>query len=248
MASRLQDHIAAAHDLNARMEAIQNGPILFIEYAAGLEPDDFVKFFEAIGSLKRISACIDVGHVGIRQIRAAYARLPAGDDICALKGKESEMSGAIEDVQSSIEYALPAVLGLIQTLGAIGKPVHFHLHDGHPLSNCSPFGVSDHLSFLTEIPLGFEYLGRRSVSPMFGPSGLDRIISTSAKCVARASFTLEIHPCFHRRPLGDVAPRFAHWREKTNAEQMNHWLWTLAQNHALLLALLERHAADPLVP
>jgi hypothetical protein len=142
-------------------------------------------------------------------------------------------------VQSAAQTALPTVLRLIERLCAIGKAVHFHLHDGHPFSTFSPFGVSDHLSFLAEIPLGFEYQGRRSLPLMFGPSGLSQIAAKALQAVPadRLSFTLEIHPDYDRLPLDETDGEglFAHWRDKTNAEQMNHWLAVLAQNHRLLL-------------
>jgi len=37
-------------------------------------------------------------------------------------------------------------------------------------------------------------------------------------------------------PLGDAATLFSHWRDKTNAEKMNHWLAVLQANHRLLQA------------
>jgi len=109
------------------------------------------------------------------------------------------------------------------------------LHDAHPLSTFSPFGVSDHLSFLAEIPIRFDYHGRRSVPPMFGPAGLGRIVAKAIEAVGGVSFTLEIHPTAERLALGDAAALFGHWQDKTNAEQMNHWLSVLGRNHALLL-------------
>jgi len=131
---------------------------------------------------------------------------------------------------------LPAVLELLPKLGHSGKPVHFHLHDGHPLSTFSPFGVSDHLSFLTEIPLNFEYQGRRRARLMFGPGGLFEIVAQAMQVFGgeRLSFTLEIHPPADRLPLGDAAQLFHHWRDHTNAEKMNCWLAVLAENHQLL--------------
>jgi hypothetical protein len=132
------------------------------------------------------------------------------------------------------------VLKLIEDLGTLGKPLHFHLHDGHPLSTFSPFGVSDHLSFLSEIPLSFEYAGRRAAPLMFGPAGLAQVVAKAIEAVGheRLSLTLEIHPTFGRLSLGDAAGLFTHWRDLAHAEQMNHWLSVLAQNHDLILKTL----------
>ena len=126
----------------------------------------------------------------------------------------------------------------------LGKPVHFHLHDGHPLSAFSPFGVPDHLSFLAEIPLNFEHRGRLTTPHMFGPAGLAQIAGKAIEVIGRerVSFTLEIHPTNERLSLGDVSPMFTHWVDKTNAEKMNHWLSVLSENHRLLKSSL---AATP---
>ena len=237
MVTQPEDFLRAARAMGARLEQINQCPNLFIEYAAGLKPETFARFFGSIPELARISACIDIGHIGIWQARSAYSEIHPGEDICSLKSKKFKLPQVMPDVEKAAGSALPAVLNVIEALGAIGKPVHFHLHDGHPLSTFSSFGVSDHLSFLMEIPLGFEYRGRRSVPLLFGPIGLSRIVAKAIEAIGpdRVSYTLEIHPTGDRLPLGDAAPLFGHWRDKTNAEQMNHWLSVLSQNHSLLL-------------
>ena len=115
------------------------------------------------------------------------------------------------DVEAAVNAGAAAALDVVEAISALKKPVHFHLHDGHPLSTVSPFGVSDHLGFQAEIPLNFEYRGRRAVAPMFGPEGLAKVVSRAVRVHgghAVCSFTLEIHPTFERLPLGDAAPLF----------------------------------------
>lgn len=226
----------AAEALNTGLAALNDGPLLFVEYAVGLEPEVFAGFFRSIRELGRVSACLDTGHVGIWQARKAFARRHPGLDVCAVKTRPDQLPQYLPDVQQAAATALGAVLDLLTAIGSLGKPVHCHLHDGHPLSNFSPFGVSDHLSFLSEIPLPREVDGRRSVPPMFGPAGLRSILERALQCVgpAQLSLTLEIHPTFERRPLGEAAPLFAHWTDKTHAEQMNHWVETLAENARLV--------------
>lgn len=235
--SRPQDFLRAAREMEVRLEKIDQCPMLFIEYAVGLEPSAFATFFASIRELARISACIDIGHVGIREARTTYAQTHPGEDICALKSQNAKLPQVMPEVEAVVSSAPATVLNLIERLGALGKPVHFHLHDAHPLSTSSPFGVSDHLSFLTEIPLQFEYRGRRSVPLMFGPAGLSRVVAKALDAIGpeRVSFTLEIHPTEGLLSLGDAAPLFGHWVDKTNAERMNHWLWVLSRNHALVL-------------
>ncbi|HPC60536.1 MAG TPA: hypothetical protein PKX23_07760 [Verrucomicrobiota bacterium] len=225
----------AAEVVNADLAAVSDGPMLFIEYAAGLQPEVFAEFFHSIRGLPRVSACLDIGHVGIWQARKAFAQRHPGQDVCALKSRPEELPRYLSDIEQAVGTALEAVLDLLTAIGSLGKPLHCHLHDGHPLSEFSPFGVSDHLSFFTSIPLPGAPGGRRSVPPMFGPAGLKRILERALQCAGpeQLSLTLEIHPTFERKPLADAAPLFAHWTDKTNAEKMNHWVDTLTQNAGL---------------
>ena len=64
--------------------------------------------------------------------------------------------------------------------------------------------------------------------------------------MSRLSFTLEIHPTGGRLGLADAAGLFRHWTDKTNAEQMNHWLSVLQVNHALLRQAIQD--APPAAP
>jgi hypothetical protein len=141
------------------------------------------------------------------------------------------------DIEAAGAKGVEVVCDLTGKLLQLNKPMHFHLHDGHPLSAFSPFGVADHLSFFAEIPLSFEHQGHRAVPTMFGPAGLLRVI----RCVlnrppsAAVSFTLEIHPTGENMPLGNATSLFGHWKDKTNAEKTNHWLSVLSENHTLLV-------------
>ncbi len=243
--TRFDEYLAALHEIESRSKKVPGSPYLFVEYAAGLEPDFFIEILKAIQDLEHVSACIDIGHIGIWQVRSAYSRNHPGKDVCAITPYDPELPEVIRDVQKAVDSGLDAVLDVIQALGRLEKPLHFHLHDGHPLSFFSPFGVSDHLSFLVEIPIPFEYKDRRSLDPMFGPSGLSRIVTESLQLLGpdRVSFTLEIHPTEGRLPLANADYLFNHWRDKTNAERMNYWLSILAQNHKLLFDIAAKRIA-----
>jgi hypothetical protein len=236
MASRQNDYVAAAWKLENELERFAGCPMLFIEYAAGLEPKDFVRFFRSILDLDHISACIDISHVGIQAARDSFAQTNRGEDVCSLRSRGPGLTPRILEVQAAVAAGAEAVLELIEMIATLKKPVHFHLHDGHPLSTFSQFGVADHLSFFTEIPLSFEHNGRRTVPPMFGPAGLTALVARTIKLITarRVSFTLEIHPTGERLALGESLPLFKRWSDKTNAEKMNHWLDVLSRNHRLL--------------
>jgi hypothetical protein len=236
MASDPEPFRRAARELDARLKRIHPRPHLFLEYAAGLTPDAFAGFFGSLPGLECIGACVDVGHVGIWQARETFAARHPDEAFAALRSQPPRLRQLLADLETAVQTALPAVLDLIATLGALGHPLHFHLHDGHPLSSFSPFGVADHLGFLGEIPLASADGGKRSLPLMFGPGGLSRIVARAVEVQGgnHLSFTLEVHPTGERLPLGDAEALFGHWRDRTNAEQMNHWLAVLGQHHRLL--------------
>lgn len=243
MVEQPEEYLQIVRQLAARLDEINHAPVLFIEYAVGLDPGAFVEFWKAVADLNQVAPCVDIGHVGIRAARSAYADKHKGEEVCALKAQGPELPGLMDDVQEAVNVGLRTAVKLVSELGAIGKHkrLHFHLHDGHPLSTFSPFGVADHLSFFSEIPLRFEYGGRRIVPLMFGPKGLSQILEPAFKALDKEqlSFTLEIHPTGDRLPLGDNVDLFGHWRDLTNAELMNHWLDILTRNHALLVETIE---------
>ena len=225
--------LTVLRELDARLRERPDGPVVFLEYAAGLELAWFVEVAERLQDAERVSCCIDVGHIGIRQASARFAsrhpELSPGD----LSPGDSRLPDLVADVQDAVGASLPDVLEVTRSIGRLGKPVHFHLHDGHPLIP----GLADHFSFLTRLPIPFSYQGRQSLSMMYGPGGLASIVSGAIEaCRPRGvSFTLEIHQVEGRLPLADAARLFPHWRDTTNAERMNYWLAVLGEN-AMLIA------------
>lgn len=232
MGSDAPTYEAALMSLDAQLVPIEDGPWLFVEYAVGHHPGVFVDFFTRLAKASRISACIDTGHVGIRHARQAFAQRHGQPEVCQLTPYDPDLPRLIDDVGDALQGCLDTVLEVIRPLGALGKPIHLHLHDGHPLWTHSPFGISDHLSFLDELPIPFEHQGRRSLPLMFGVEGLARIASTALQAAqpGQATMTLEIHPVAGRLPLGADAELFGHWSDLTHAEQMSYWLAVLVRN------------------
>ena len=237
-----QEYQIALSEINTALQASPANPTLFVEYAVGLEPDYYCELLASLKSLTNISSCIDIGHLGIYYARQSYGKTHSNYDICALQPSDPKLPGLINDVQSAVDRALPKVLSVVRQLARLGKPLHFHLHDGHPLSTLSPFGVSDHLSFFEKIPIPFALKGKSELSTLFGAQGLEKIIAEATALLDfdSLSFSLEIHPTEGRVPLGDAAHLFEHWTIKTNAERMNFWLSVLLKNHRLLLGIVNK--------
>jgi hypothetical protein len=232
MATRTDDLLDVMRDLDARLSERPGSPLVFLEYAAGSEPGWFVEVAERLRDAERVSCCIDIGHVGIRQASARFNRHHRGLRLSGLSPGDGRLPDLVADVQDAAEGAVRDVLDVIRSIGALGKRVHFHLHDGHPLIA----GLSDHFTFLTRLPIPFSYAGRQSLSMMYGPAGLASVVwaATEACHPRQASFTLEIHQVEGRLPLADASRLFARWRDTTNAERMNYWLSVIGENAILL--------------
>jgi hypothetical protein len=239
---RSQEVVAAFRTLDQRLGKIDGSPLLFVEYAAGLDPGYFAALFEETRELSRVCPCVDIGHVAIFSCRSRYAERFDGQDVCALRPDTAELPERIEAVQDAVRQTPSTVFDLVSRLAALGKPIHFHLHDGHPLSTLSPFGVSDHLSFLQQIQIPFPYQGRQLLDGIFGPEGMNRVVGTAMSGLSadKLSFMLEVHPQPGRKPLDRHAHLFEQWTDKTNAEWMNYWLDRLVENGTLL-----RNACHP---
>ena len=224
--------LTVMRELNARLCERPDGPAVFLEYAAGLEPGWFVEVAERLRDAERVGCCIDVGHIGIRQASARFARRHPGLSPGDLSPGDGRLPDLVGDIQDAVGASLRDVLDVTRSMGGLGKQVHFHLHDGHPLIP----GLADHFSFLTRLPIPFSYQGRQSLSMMYGPGGLASIVSAAIEaCGPRGvSFTLEIHQVEGRLPLADASRLFPHWQDTTNAERMNYWLSVLGENAMLV--------------
>jgi hypothetical protein len=235
MAERLPDVVDAMRALGMPTLGRGGRPMIYLEYAAGLPVDLFATLGEQLADVERASLCIDIGHVGIEHARSVTLHSPSGVAWSNLSLTDPRLSEVVEQVQAATESARMVVVELIRRIGAIGKPVHFHLHDGHPL-----VPRPDHFSFFSRFPVPFEVAGVYALSPLFGPDGLAVVLDEAVRSCAPVdpSFSLEIHQVDGRLPLGAAAELFTHWRDLTNAERMNYWLGVLADNHLLATSFL----------
>lgn len=229
-------YLDSLREVAQRLDDIPDGPVLFLEYAVGLDLPVYLHIFESLRDHRKFSACVDVGHVAVREARSAFFGNHQGADLMSGPSHPEGLQPHLDDVRQSIARALDGVLETIRHLTPLGKPLHLHLHDGHPFHRFGPYGLSDHLGFLDPLPIPSEFRGKGSLDPMFGPIGLFRIVHAALQGTdpQRVSFCLEIHPTEGRLPVGDASHLFTHWEDPTNAERMNFWLETLARNHRLL--------------
>ena len=232
MATQTGELLAALRDLDTRLAQWPDAPRVFLEYAAGHEPGWFVELAERLKDSGRVSCCVDVGHVGIRQAAARFGRVHPGLGLRSLSAADERLPDLVDDIQDAMAGAAADVLEMIRSIGPLGKHLHFHLHDGHPLIG----GLADHFTFLMRLPVPFSYRGRMSLAPLYGPAGLAAIAAaaTDACSLDLLSFTLEIHQVDGRLPLGDAAGLFRHWADTASAEHMNNWLSVMTQNALLL--------------
>jgi hypothetical protein len=231
------EELRAAADKVSRALTGSGGAWLYIEYASALEPELFARLAQAVADVDRVSVCLDVGHIGVARARRRFAELHPGfgDELTALTPGDQRLPEVVADVQRAVASGLPAVLELTETVARLGKPVHFHLHDGHPVVG----GLADHFGFQSRVPVPFWFDGRRSLLPLYGPLGLAQFVRTAQGALGEAcSLTLEIHQVDARLPLGDAQDLFSRWDDTTNAERTNAWLAVLAANADLVRAAL----------
>jgi hypothetical protein len=238
MAERLGELVAAMRALGSPASSRSGAPMIYLEYATGLPTEDFVSVAEQLADVDLASMCIDIGHVGVQHARGLPLTSSSGVAWSNLSLADPRLPQVVDQVQASTRSAVRAVLELIDRIAAIGKQLHFHLHDGHPLVQ----GLADHFSFFARFPIPFEVDGAYALPPLFGPVGLAAVLDRAVRSspAGSPSLTLEIHQVEGRLPLDTAAELFAHWRDMTNAERMNYWLSVLADNHLLATTLLER--------
>jgi len=241
-AENLENTLAALDELDQSLSKLADPPLVFIEYAGGLEPDFFAQLFERNPDRQQVSACIDISHVAIYVCRQNFANQHPQQDVCSFHPNTPGLYDKMDDILTAMRGAKLQVLELINRLANLGNPLHFHLHDGHPLSTLSEFGVSDHLSFLQKIRLPFSVNGNQCVGGIFGLDGLDKVIDTAMKKLpaSKLSFTIEVHPQPGQTPLNEHSPLFQHWKNIENAEHMNYWLDCLINNATVVRNACER--------
>lgn len=236
MQEEMDAYVQAFEALDKRLAEIPDAPWFFIEYAANIGFDLYATLLTRLQGCRHLSACLDVGHIGIEALTLQYRLQDPDEDVCSFTPHTPDLPPRIHGIQRAVAAALPQTLSMIERIAALGKPVHFHLHDGHPLSPLSYYNLSDHLSFLQEIDLPFEYEGRRRIGGMYGVAGLRAIVETALRGLGAeaCSFLIEVHPTERRVPLGEKEEFFHHWFDKTNGERMNGWLEMLLDNAVLL--------------
>ena len=113
MAGKTDRLLAALRELNAHLCQRPDSPLVFLEYAAGLDRGWFIEVAERLQAAERVSCCIDVGHIGLRQATATFERRHPGLDLKKLSPVDDRLPGLVADVQDAVGSALPHVLEVI---------------------------------------------------------------------------------------------------------------------------------------
>lgn len=247
-ATTLPQVLDALESIDRTLKQDSEAPRLLLEYAAGLELATFVELAERVAPLERIGICIDTGHIGVFALRKRRADKPrppgAGEpvlDLGALARNEQAARSALPELLAAARLGTLDLIETVERVASLGRPLHFHLHDMHPLSLLSRWGVQDHLSFFESVPVAPSVSASGTLPVSFGPEGLRRVVAAALQTLSpdQVTFTLEIHPTVNqaREPLGPHADLFSHWNDLTNAEMMNGWLSVLVKNAELLRSL-----------
>jgi len=239
--NRRGELLAALSALERGLDERHDPTMVFLEYAAGLELDQYAQLIEEAQPLAHVSACIDTGHVTVFTARAVLHRLAPEvnpDEPGTLERvPRDRLVSAVETAENQARDALRA---LAQRLSRLAKPIHVHLHDGHLFSRWSVFPVSDHA------PIGWDAGPDSCGRPLLGENGVAGFLRTllGNGGLGRTSITLEVHPGRRRerRPLGPYAPLFARWSDLSHAEMTNAWIELLLAQHTLVRRIIEQVA------
>ncbi|MBN2710988.1 MAG: hypothetical protein JXR97_00940 [Planctomycetes bacterium] len=231
---------AALESMNKTLADIPEAPRLFVENSGQLAFAETEELAQMILPMNNIGICLDISHLAIQFCHTRLSELGITTDARSLLADREQLIEIMPHIQRVTAEARAESLALIGRVVRREQPIHFHIHDGHPLSTLSLYGVNDHLSFLQQICLPFEWEGRRIVSGCYSVDGLRQFAETVAAAapLERCSFMLEIHPQPGRLPLGEHANLFAHWQDLRNAEQAKAWHNTLIQNATILRSFL----------
>jgi hypothetical protein len=191
-----------------------------------------------------VAPCIDTGHVTVFATRTHFMQERPEGEFWALAEDGRRARDAWPLLEASMAYGREALLGLVERVAALGGPLHFHLHDAHPLSLLSHYGVRDHLSFTEQVPVPREVSANGHVTTLLGTQGLERVIGATLKRLPpeRVTFTVEVHHtrAAPRAVLGAETELFHHWMDHSNAELTSAWVDTLVANAELVRAAATR--------
>ena len=86
---------------------------------------------------RRVSCCIDVGHIGLRQVAARFGDSHPGVDLKKLDLADHRLPDLAADIQDAVAAALPHVLDVTHSLGRPASTCTFTCTMGIPLSQGS---------------------------------------------------------------------------------------------------------------
>ena len=98
--------LSGLRELDARLRERPDGPLVFLEHAAGHEPGWYIEVAERLRDAERVSCCIDVGHLGVRQASARFGRSHPGLSLGSLSPEDGRLPDLAADVQEAVASAV----------------------------------------------------------------------------------------------------------------------------------------------
>lgn len=225
--------------LSGKLQGKSDG-VVYVEYAVGLPFEVYYDLAQKIKDLPNIGVCIDIGHLAINATVADFYKKHPSIYVRDLKPDSDMSMETYHKIDESVCNGRRDSFSIIEALCKVGASVHFHLHDGHPMSTFSPYGVCDHLPFFWEIPTFLPEVG--SIGGIYGILGLRRVLEIALGNISdeKLTFTLEIHPQPGQKELDiELLQYFSNWTDLTNAKSMNFWMDLVIQNAMIFKELCE---------
>lgn len=202
-----------------------------VEYAVGLPFEVYFELVTRVKDLPNIGICTDIGHLGMNATDYKFYRKHPSIYVRDLKPNPDMKLETYYKIEEACIAGREYALKYIDDICKSGNYVHFHLHDGHPMSTFSPYGVCDHIPLFWEIPTLLPEIG--AVGGIYGVSGLRKVLESALTHIPEGmrTFTFEIHPQAGKTMIENQSlGYFSGWKDLTNAYKMNFWMDLVIQN------------------
>ena len=121
MGEQTENLVTALQELDRRLARWPVRPGYSWSMRPGLEPGWFVELAGRLKDADRISCCLDIGHIGVRQAHARFAREHPGLSLQSLSPADERLPGLVHDVQDAVLAAPQDIVAMTRSIGQLGK-------------------------------------------------------------------------------------------------------------------------------